>query len=109
VIVFYHSDGDVSGLLEDLIEIGVGVLNPVQRECMDIFEIKMRYGGSLSFWGGIGVQSTLPFASPADVRAEVQRIGSLGREGASSWLPVTSSSPTSRGTTWTRLSPPWPS
>lgn len=55
--VFLHSDGDVSAILENLIEIGVDAYNPLQPEIFDIFEIKRKYGDRLCFWGGIGLRS----------------------------------------------------
>lgn len=33
--IAYHSDGCVYDIIEDLIEIGLDVLNPIQTECMD--------------------------------------------------------------------------
>jgi uroporphyrinogen decarboxylase len=82
VLVFYHSDGDVSAIIPDLIEIGVDILNPVQPECMDPAALKRAYGQQLSFWGTIGTQSTLPFGSPDDVRREVRlRIETVGAGG----------------------------
>ncbi|MHB0876849.1 MAG: uroporphyrinogen decarboxylase family protein, partial [Anaerolineae bacterium] len=32
------------------------------------------YGRDLAFWGTIGVQSTMPLGSPADVRRSVQHM-----------------------------------
>lgn len=82
VLVFYHSDGDVSAIVPDLIEIGVDILNPVQPECMDPAALKRAYGDRLSFWGTIGTQSTLPFGTPDDVRREVwTRIETVGSGG----------------------------
>lgn len=79
---FYHSDGNLEALIPDLIEIGVDILNPVQPECMDPAALKRRFGGSLSFWGTVSVQRTMPFGSPAEVRAEVwDRIRDVGRGG----------------------------
>jgi uroporphyrinogen decarboxylase len=69
--VMVHSDGDVSELIPDLIEIGVQVLNPLQPEAMDILEIKRLYGRDLCFNGGISTQLTLPRGTPQDVRREV--------------------------------------
>ncbi len=60
--------------LPDLIEMGVDVLNPLQPECMDIFRIKETYGDKLAFWGGISTQRTLPYGSPAEVRAETREV-----------------------------------
>jgi uroporphyrinogen decarboxylase len=80
--IFYHSDGNPSAIIDELIEIGVTVLNPIQPECMNPAEVKKKYGDRLAFWGTMGVQSTLPFGTPEDVRAEVklrmQTIGSGG-------------------------------
>jgi uroporphyrinogen decarboxylase len=79
VLVFYHSDGDVTAIIPDLIEIGVDILNPIQPECMDPVALKRAYGERLSFWGTIGTQSTFPFGSPEDVRREVRaRIATVG-------------------------------
>jgi len=79
VLVFYHSDGDVTAIIPDLIEIGVDILNPVQPECMDPVALKRAFGDRLSFWGTIGTQSTFPFGSPEDVRREVRaRIATVG-------------------------------
>lgn len=72
VIVSYHSCGYVTPLIDDLIEIGVDVLNPVQSECMDFAEIHAAYGDRLSFWGTLGTQTTMPFGTPDDVRRVVR-------------------------------------
>lgn len=74
LLAFYHSDGAIEPLIEDLIEIGVDVLNPVQPECMDPKHIMKAYGDRLSFWGTIGTQTTLPFGTPAEVRAAVEEM-----------------------------------
>ena len=72
VPVFYHSDGDIREIIDDLIEVGVTILNPVQPECMDPIEIKKRYGTRLTLWGTIGTQSILPFGSLQQVRQTVK-------------------------------------
>ena len=72
--IWYHSDGNPFCMIEDLIDIGVEILNPIQPECMDIYEVKRRYGDSVSFDGLIGTQSTMPFGTPGDVRDTVLRI-----------------------------------
>jgi uroporphyrinogen decarboxylase len=82
VKVAYHSDGDVSRIIPDLIEIGLDVLNPIQPASMDPAEVKKKYGGQLSFWGTIDEQHTLPFGSPADVEGEVlDRLKTVGQGG----------------------------
>jgi|LSQX01.2.fsa_nt_gb hypothetical protein len=68
--VFVHSCGNIYKILGDLVEIGLDALNPVQPECMDIFDIKQKYGDKLTFWGGISTQQTLPNGTPDEVFSE---------------------------------------
>lgn len=79
-IVFYHSCGFIEPFIDDLVEIGVQVLNPVQPESMSFEEIQARFGSVLSFWGTIGTQTTMPFGTPDDVREAVHRNVALCRE-----------------------------
>lgn len=80
--VCYHSDGDCWRIIPDLIEAGVTVLNPVQPECIDLAAAKREFGRDLVFWGGVGTQTTMPFGTPDEVRADVWRtIDTLGPTG----------------------------
>ncbi len=82
--VMFHSDGDVFPLLDDFVEIGVDILNPVQitGRMADLAQLKQRYGRRLVFCGAIDTQRVLPLGSPAEVRAEVKRvIETLGADG----------------------------
>lgn len=76
VRVLYHSCGAVTPLIDDLIEIGVDALNPVQVTAsgMDPVGLKKRWGGRITFWGGINSQEVLPFGTPDEVCAEVRRV-----------------------------------
>ena len=80
--VWLHSCGDIRKILPDITEMGVDALNPVQPECMDIYELKEKYGDKITFWGGISTQQTLPYGTPDDVVAETERVTSaLSRNG----------------------------
>jgi uroporphyrinogen decarboxylase len=82
VKVLYDSDGNLNPVIPDLIDIGVDVLAPIQPECNDPAWLKREYGQHLSFWGSIGVQSTLPFGTPEDVRQAVwERLDTIGKGG----------------------------
>lgn len=72
--VFYHSDGIIYDIIDDLIEIGVDILNPIQPECMDPILLKEKYGDKLSFWGAIGTQTTMPFDTPEEVTNVVNEL-----------------------------------
>ncbi|MCF8063304.1 MAG: hypothetical protein K9M82_12355, partial [Deltaproteobacteria bacterium] len=52
--ILLHSDGSVSSLIPDFIEIGVDILNPVQYTAgnMDLATLKRDFGDDLCFWGG---------------------------------------------------------
>ena len=80
--VAYHSDGNITPIIPDLIEIGLDVLNPLQPASLDLKKLKADFGDRLCFWGSIDEQHTLPFGSPADVQREVEdRIAGLGKDG----------------------------
>ena len=82
--VFFHSDGDVAPLVEDFIEIGVDILNPVQTSAgsmADLPALKKRYGRNIVFCGGIDTHRVLPAGSVAEVRNEVRRVMQILGEG----------------------------
>ncbi len=72
--IFYHSDGNVFNIVGDLVEAGLDILNPLQPECLDLEAIRRTYGDRLSFDGTIGTQSTMPWGTPAEVRARVKEV-----------------------------------
>lgn len=71
--VFFHSDGHIEAIYEDLIEVGVHALNS-QLFRMDIERLARKYRGRLTFWGEIDRQRILPFGTPEDVREAVRRV-----------------------------------
>ena len=80
--IWYHSDGNIIAIVGELLEAGVDILNPLQPECLDLDAIHKRYGSQITFDGCIGTQSTMPFGSPADVRARVNElIAKYGQKG----------------------------
>lgn len=75
--VFFHTDGDVFPLIEDFIEIGVDILNPIQTSAgkmSDLEELKRRYGRDIVFCGAIDTHHYLPKGTPEEVREEVRRV-----------------------------------
>ena len=72
--VWVHSCGNIQKILPDIAQLGVDVLNPVQPECMDIYNIKDTYGDKLTFWGGISTQTVLPYGTPEEVVAEARKV-----------------------------------
>jgi len=73
--IFFHSDGGIYPFIEDLIEIGVDILNPIQVSAygMDPRKLKKEFGDQLCFWGGVDTQEVLPYGNVKDVEEEVKR------------------------------------
>ena len=78
---FFHSDGHVLAIYEDLIELGVDAVNS-QLFCMDIEEIARRFKGRITFWGEIDRQRILPHGTVDEVRAAVGRVRRALDDGA---------------------------
>lgn len=79
-----HSCGTVQHFLDDFIEIGVDIINPVQvtAQGMDPRMLKERYGSRIVFWGGIDSQYLLPQGTPKEVAQEVKNmVEILGQDG----------------------------
>jgi uroporphyrinogen decarboxylase len=70
-----HCCGSVRPIMDDLIEIGVDILHPVQVSAKDMEpgELKAQFGDRLCFCGGIDTQEVLPHGTREDVQEEVQR------------------------------------
>lgn len=81
--VWFHSCGDITPVLPDLIDIGVDVWETVQLHALSLSpgELKKEYGRHITFFGGINTQR-LPFATLDEVRAEVRHcVETLGENG----------------------------
>ena len=72
--VAYHSCGDISSIIEDLIEIGIDILNPIQVSCpgMNPVELKKKYGGRINFFGAIDYNQLLSHGTVEEVRQGVK-------------------------------------
>lgn len=78
--VIFHSCGNVTQIVGDLIEVGMDVLDPVQPEAMDMDSIARQFGGKVAFSGAIDLQHLLTSGTPSAVRDGVRHvIETLGR------------------------------
>ena len=82
---FIHSCGSVVNLVEDFIEAGFDIMNPVQCSAAGMAPqtLKEQFGDRITFWGGgVDTQGTLPFGSPDDIKREVaKRLRTFGSGG----------------------------
>jgi len=91
--LFHHICGNVIPFIEDLLDVGVDILNPIQvsaKDMEDTEKLKRDFGDRIVFWGGgCDTQSVLPFGSPRDVKKEVKRrIYDLAPSGGFVFAPV---------------------
>ncbi|MGI6460454.1 MAG: uroporphyrinogen decarboxylase family protein [Candidatus Hydrogenedentales bacterium] len=70
--VWMHSCGKVNGIIEDLIDIGLNVINLQQPRALGIEEIGERFRGRICFESLCDIQHTLPFKGPAEICEEAQ-------------------------------------
>jgi len=55
--VFYHGCGNVSSILDDYIEVGINVYNPLEFKAgLDAVELRKKYGHKIAFYGNNNVQ-----------------------------------------------------
>ena len=85
VKVLMHCDGAIMPILDDLIDIGVDIINPIQtvvKGFEDSAALKAKYGDRLTFHAAIDVQQVMPNVTPAELRREVaRRVHDLGPNG----------------------------
>jgi uroporphyrinogen decarboxylase len=72
IYFFYHTDGVVWDLLEDLIALGVDALHPIDPTCMDIEEVRRRVGDRITLIGNVS-NELLEVGSPDEIRDLVKR------------------------------------
>ena len=74
VKIAFHSDGKIDWALDDLVEIGVDILNPLQPDVNDVASIKKQYGDKLTFWGNVDTRRIMSHGSCAEVAMEVKKV-----------------------------------
>ncbi len=77
-VALMHCCGSVASIMDDIVEIGLDVIESVQPEAagMNPYELKREWGDKITFWGCLGSQSTIPFATPTELREEIRRLRS---------------------------------
>ena len=70
--LLYHSDGNISQALTDLIDMRIKGIHPFEPGAMDIFKSKKEVGDKICIIGNIDLQYTLTRGTPEDVVNEVR-------------------------------------
>jgi uroporphyrinogen decarboxylase len=71
--VFFHSDGFITPIFGDLVELGIDAVNS-QLFCQDIESLGELYRGRTTFWGEICRQAILPRGTVEEVKNAVRRV-----------------------------------
>ncbi|MFX0087928.1 MAG: uroporphyrinogen decarboxylase family protein [Candidatus Hodarchaeota archaeon] len=76
VKVMLHSCGSIFPIIDDLIEIGFDILNPLQPQAknMDHQKIKEKFGKKLCLHGGVDIQRVMPRSTQEEVQQEIQSV-----------------------------------
>lgn len=76
LMTFYHSCGSLIPVIDDLIESGLDILDPIQVTAagMEPASLFAQFGDRLSFHGAIDEVELLPHATAAQVYEETKRI-----------------------------------
>jgi len=80
----HHSCGNVYPLIDDLIECGVNILNPIQPVSTEMLpqQLKKAFGGKIVFHGGVDTQKILPFGTRDEIEDYVKKtIDVLNKDG----------------------------
>jgi uroporphyrinogen decarboxylase len=69
----FHSDGNLTIVMEDLLTLGMNCVNPFEPPVMDLKIAKEKWGDRICLWGNIDLVQTLPYGTVEDVAAEVKQ------------------------------------
>lgn len=80
LLTFLHSCGNIVDILDDLIEIGLDVIQMDQQENMGLEMLGERFGGRITFYCPVDIQKTMVNGSLDDIRAYCRRmVNCLGK------------------------------
>lgn len=68
MLTFLHSCGDITSILDDLIDVGLDVIQMDQQENMGLEMLGQRFGGRITFWCPVDIQRTMVEGSLQDIR-----------------------------------------
>jgi uroporphyrinogen decarboxylase len=80
MLTFMHSCGYIVDILEDLIEIGLDVIQMDQQENMGLELLGSRFGGRITFYCPVDIQNTMVYGTMDEIRAYCHKmVALLGR------------------------------
>ncbi len=77
-----HTDGDIMPVMEEFLEFcEFDGINPIEPQCMDMGEVKRKYGKRLYIKGNVDITWVIPFGTELEVRKDVRRAIDQGAMG----------------------------
>lgn len=82
VKVLLHSCGQVTSFIEDIINLRIAALHPLERSAgMNLKEIKSKYGDKLTLIGNVEGKRLIPYGSKREIREDVLNCLRIGAPG----------------------------
>jgi uroporphyrinogen decarboxylase len=72
--IAFHTDGKVEWALDDLVGVGVDIINPLQPDANDVAAVKRRYGKKLTVWGNVDTRTIMSKGTVQEVVEEVKKV-----------------------------------
>ena len=80
LLTLLHSCGDITQIMEDLIEAGLDVIQMDQQENMGVDLLGARFGRRITFWCPVDIQQTMVHGTLDEIRAYCRKlVTTLGR------------------------------
>jgi uroporphyrinogen decarboxylase len=80
--IFFHSCGNINLYMDDIVDLGIAAIHPMQRTAgMDLRVIKEKYGSRLTLVGNVDSSRTLPYGTSKDVERETLECLEIGKPG----------------------------
>jgi len=69
-----HTDGNITPILDILIDAGISGLHPMEPGAMEIGDVKAKYGDRIFIMGNVDCKHVLPLMDEEGVRRDVRRV-----------------------------------
>jgi len=77
MLTFLHSCGYIVDILDDLIEVGLDVIQMDQQENMTLELLSERYRGRITFWNPVDIQQTMVKGSLEEIRSYARKMSKM--------------------------------
>ena len=74
LLTFLHSCGDITAILDDLIEVGLDVIQMDQQENMGVERLGREFGGRITFWCPVDIQNTMVYGTTEEIREYCRKL-----------------------------------